>query len=350
MNHKTAKLFLIPAIFFAAFFGFSGEATAERFFQQNNTWYELIPDNPSITANFANYVADVLLDNSYFVASIGEWSIPIFYAAVDTSVITVPVSNPYQKAYIEANEWNKVPIPSGALPAGNAAKCAGSYRDGAMVVISYDRTTAWDFYGAKYCNSAWSASVIRKWDLRTAGVNSPYDGHGLLRAASTPYTQGIVTYNDILVRGEINHAMVFEYWADPKNPWPNGDYRYNSGVYPSAGLSRIGLSDRTWAMQLGMRLQLNPTFDCNTITNYPLEKMVCIALQTYGMIFVDSPGQGNEHFIQLEDLTNHPNKSWSGIYLGAFNDIPFNQMRVVEPIYPRLDTTPPAAPSGLTVQ
>jgi len=329
---KRIRLFLscFLLIFSALFIG---EAHAERFFQEHSTWYEKIPANPTIAANSAESINDIVSHTSYWGNNDGEYSVPIFHADANTPVTTVTITHTLQslKDYIISQGWNKVPIPNGALPAGNTASCSGSYRDGHMVVISYDGHWAWDFFQGKKCGSnPWTAKTVRKWDLTTNGVIYPHDDHGLFRAAGVPLTHGIVTYDDYLL-GVINHALAFDYYQE----YSESSY---SGIYP-AGNYREWINagvGRPYALKVGQRLQLNPSYDCNTVTG-KLNKMICVALQQYGMIFVDSSSPGYS-YVFIEHLNDQPGKSWSGINVSTFS-FPLSQFRVIEPLTPSLNTS-----------
>lgn len=342
----SIKIFLIPTILFAALFALAGDAKAERFFQKNSTWYEKIPANPKITPNSANYIADLLINGNWMELSFNNYGVPVYHALINTANVTVPVTHAYHKAYIMAQGWNVVPIPVGALPAGNAYSCAGAYVDGHMLVISYDSQYMWEFFEAEYCNGNWSANIVRKWDLNGDGINSPYDMHGGARYASTPLAHGLLTYNEI-ANNTIDHALSFCYFGIDADP--------HQDIYPSEFYNsdtNVNGNFRTWAMVAGMRLQLNPTVDCSSISGLKVGgKRICKALQDYGMILVDTCGKG------YTDIYAEVNPGFSTL-VGDISNIPMNQFRVVDPICSNCstcpncvtaDTTPPASPTGLTV-
>lgn len=322
-----------------------GDVHAERFYQKYSTWYEKIPSNPAIYPNSANYVTALYSAGNFVGKQSHEWGLPIFQAVGDEGIITVNITttNLTLKNYIIAQGWNKVPIPSGAVPAGNASACGGAYRDGHMTVISADGLSAWDFYKARNCSgNIWSAQTVRKWNLTGDGINSPYDGYGKQRVVSVPLLHGVVTYEEV-ASGIINHAMEF---TSPT--FLSGNTSPNYPVYPSAGVGGAGYYlQGSYTVQPGMRFQLNPAFNCNTVIDN-FEKMVCVALQTYGMIFVDSAGGNmNQTGIVMEDLTYHTEK-WSDIGVDnpggtpegmgynshIFTQIPLNQLRLIQPLTP----------------
>jgi len=308
------------------------EAYAERFFKKHNTWYEKIPANPTLRANSANYVADIITNAKRMYGNSSGWSVPIFHAAGDTPNTTVTIWNelPGQKDYIEAQGWNVVPIPDGALPAMNTERCAGQYTDGHMVVISADGLSSWDFLMASKCNGTWSARTVRKQDLTGDGINSPYDYHGMLRMTSVPLLHGLITYDEVVNDGVIDHALAFAYNAVKiAEHWQ---------LYPSEHYSG-GSSSRTWALLGGERIFLDASVDCTSLGLNSFGVMVCVALQQYGMIFVENTSLNN-NYVFMEHLDDQPSKSWSGIYK-SLSAIPLNKLRVIKPLKPPFNIPPP---------
>jgi len=198
-----------------------------------------------------------------------------------------------------------------------------------MSVISYDKRYEWDFYRAqKDKNGIWYAKYVRRWDLATDGVNSPYDGKTTVRACPSPHTHGLITYEEIQ-QGYIDHAVAFSYWGEKKpSHW---------GVYPCQAY-RSGVSDRQGAMSLGERIQLDPTINVESSSLNRAGKIIAKAMQEYGMIFVMNCGQGCNS-VYAESLLNK-SISWDGIF-GSQSAIPLNRLRVLNPIFPSTPTPPP---------
>ncbi|MBI4688396.1 MAG: hypothetical protein HY756_11605, partial [Nitrospirae bacterium] len=306
------------------------DARAERFFQKNSSWYEKIPANPKIKSNSAEAIKAIRNMTPYI--SIynplqpwpGEYNVPVFYAGKDTPYVTVPTTDSYPSIL----GWNKVPIPPEAVPAGNEYMLKGNYRDGHMVIISHDRKYAWEFFMAlKKKDGAFTATRIRKWDLRGDGVEQPYwcqefpDNNGkpaqyclYNRVAALPLLHGLITYNEVQ-KGYIDHAIAFG--------MPNIG---NEAVYPveirygntkHCGKKMCGGMHTGW---YGYRFQLDPAFNCETYSPLKGNQVICKALQEYGMIFVENTGSGIS--LYLEDLDNQPGKSWNGIVSNFVGGIP----------------------------
>ncbi|MFN6947228.1 MAG: hypothetical protein ACK4ND_19980, partial [Cytophagaceae bacterium] len=167
---------------------------AERFFQTNNTWYEKIPANAKVIDNSNKYVQTIVDNSPLFYVNNGGYSVPVWYAKKDTPIVTVEVRSLVYGPIARNLGWDKVPIPDEALPAMNEESCSGSGpTDGHMVVVSYDRRWAWDFYAARKCDGKWSTHLIRKWDLATDGVLDPCGNLGWARMACVPLLHGLIT-------------------------------------------------------------------------------------------------------------------------------------------------------------
>ena len=290
---------------------------AGHFFRQQSTWYEPIPADARVAANSVLYVDRVRRNSTLLSAAYKDWTVPVFYAQEDTTPVPVPVKK------TTLTEWNTVPIPPEALPDMNTERCAGRYSDGHMVVVSADRHWAWDFYQASRCNGIWKAAWIRRWDLTTDGVNQPYDGQGSCRVAKVPLLQGLITYNEVVNEGAINHAIAFATWSNAAS----------TGWYPTHISTVESADDKDpWANILGMRYQLDPGFNCEVTGWNNFNKIVCRALQKYGMIYVENAGRWN-NAIYAENLVNKP-VSWDGIITSAI-PVPWDRMRIVEPVLPK---------------
>jgi hypothetical protein len=322
MNTRTSNSFVYALLFF--FFSIvidlsllpafvHAQTTSSRFFQKHNTWYEKIPSIPIIHPDSANVINNIKKYSHPLGIIYTKFSHTIFYARQDTPKVVVEV----RAAASKALGWNVVPIPSEARPSGFGTD---GYSDGHMVIISHDRKSAWDFYQAERLSAgSWKAAVVRRWNLDTDGVNSPYDGLGNVKMCPTPILHGLVTYEEIK-RGYIDHAMIVavnnaktNYWGHfPCEAYVGG---FNTNPYPPQG---------------GMRIQLDPAVNIDTLGLSPVAKMVAKAMQEYGMISVDNAGT-TDFDIYFEDVSFRPDKvSWQGILPNDLGKIPRDKLRIVQ--------------------
>jgi hypothetical protein len=314
-------------------------ADAGRVYQTHNTWHEKIPSDPKIMENSANYVNDILINSTRLSINLSEWSVPIWQASPSDPVVTVTITNSNESVRnaIINNGWNVLPMPPAARSAGMETT---SYRDRHMSIIGYDGLYIWDFFGAKKDSSGnWFASSMRRWEKSGTGYVAPYDSQGTVRACPSSLLHGLITYDDIVNKGYIDHALIFSYWGEKKEAhW---------GLEPCQAY-RTGVSDRQWAMLLGERIQLDPALDLDSLNLKPAAKIIARAMQEYGMIFAENCGVGC-NAVYAEDLTGKP-YSWSGILsAGDLANIPLNRLRVLEPLIPPPGSGTLAAPSNLQV-
>ncbi|MBI4687472.1 MAG: discoidin domain-containing protein [Nitrospirae bacterium] len=342
---KAFKVYPVIVFFLLFLIGVIVEAHAERFFQQNNSWYEKIPVNAQTKSDSAQALQ--ALRRAPYISILndaqqwpGEYNVPVFYARPDTPITTVQTGSPAPAIL----GWNKVPIPPEAVPAGNEDMLNGQYRDGHMVIVSADKKYAWDFFAAlKERNGAISAYQIRKWDLRGDGVDQPYwcqNFNGTqtclyCRVSAVPLLHGLVTYDEVVnainTDGRINHAIGFgmgQIGADSSYPV---EIKYANTEKCKDNPDRLcGGYSGGW---YGYRYQLDPNFNCDTFSPLKGNQIICKALQEYGMIYVENTGAGVS--LYLEDLDNQPNKKWNGLVSNFVGGIPTDRfIRAVEPVYP----------------
>ena len=293
-----------------------------RFFQTHSTWYEKIPANQPLVSRDSctsiDFINDVIFNREILTISYKEWSVPVFYAEESTpnqDVVPYTTSSQVAIEAIESNGWNKnVPNPPEARPASAA--------DGHLVILSHDREVAWDFFQAKKDGSGFlSAQTIKRWDLNGDGIDQPYTYAGS-RVAPVPLLHGLITYDEIVHQGTINHALAFAY---------NQAKRDSPGVYPCV-TSNNSFCDRECCLWLGFRLQLNPELDLDTLDLNWASKIIAKAMQEYGMIFVENNGVGY-NAVYAENLEAKA-ESWDGIFDGSIMNIPLDQFRIVEPVFP----------------
>lgn len=381
--NNLQKIFFLAILFSVFFFG-TPSASAERFFQQDNTWHQKIPNNPKIINNssvYINYLSSVynnlLIAGSAAVNPAPEaelmWSTPIYYATESFPLVQFNLAS----CHPTKPEWCTVPVPPEAVPEHNERQCNGIYADGSMAIVSADRKYLWEFVHVKHCetmsdgngdednqceageNCYWYSYVTRRWDLTTGGVNQPYDGLYGVRVSKVPETHGIIHYKEITVDKKIDHALAMFTSARYATSTPTL-YKGTNSWYPTYISQGFGNGEyaNTNGLHLGMRLQLDPSYNCSALSN-EMRRIVCVALQEYGMIFVENTGPNDGHGVYLESLAYKP-ESWYGIAPGILN-IPMTNFRIVEPVcsdpywcpdnlVSSADTTPPAAPSGLSVQ
>lgn len=302
-----------------------------RFFQSNSTWYEKIPSTPVMNPRSAEIIAYMNSITASISTSYSGFSHPIFYAHSATPIVTVQDTQPAAVA----QGWNLVPIPPEARPAGYGLS---GYHDGHLIIISADRSTAWEMYQAvRYSDTNWSAAILRKWDLASTGISSPFDFLGSVRLCAAPLLHGLVTYEE-MQRGYIDHAMAVTghtqgnpYWA----PYPGEQSLAGSDqTNPNSGI--VGC----------MRLQLDPAVNVDALGLSPQGKIVARALQEYGMIVTDGASKSDfDIYFESMDFRSDGAR-WGDLRPTDLYKIPKDRLRVVESPKPpqtlvRVQTTQP---------
>lgn len=288
-------------------------------FSTANTWTTPIGASPVVRANSANYIADILLNSSFIGFPSDLWAPTVWEAAPSDPVITVTLTlGPGDTSLWEtivanatAAGYNQVRMPAAAVSTGS---------NDSWVTI-YDATYVWEMYKAVKTDAThWSAKMVRRWTRTGTGTIPTYDLYGSAwRCATSARLQGTITKDEI-DKGQINHALVFGYYGEVKGThW--GEYPCRQSV--------AGVSTRTWAMNGGYRIQLDPAFNVDALSVTEATKVVLRTLQTYGMIFSYNNGIGSNAVVR-ESATG---KAWN--WAGVFSTIPtsvINNLRVIDQI------------------
>jgi hypothetical protein len=194
-------------------------------------------------------------------------------------------------------QFNAVPIPSGAKPA------AGT--DGSLTVWQPGTDKIWDFWQlSQSAGGAWTA----KWggEMDSVSSNPGYFTHSGLTnnwggtASGLPLLGGLITLAD-LKRGYINHALAM---AVPQATqgvfsWPaqRSDGRFTGGV----------------SLPEGLRFRLDPTINIDSLGLPYFERMLAQAAQTYGIVIRDQSGCVS---IYAQDPTTTGSNPWAAPFDG----------------------------------
>jgi hypothetical protein len=274
-----------------------------RFFADDSFWNQPIPADAEVDPRSARWIQ--LLET--------EPSHENFLALTPAEKVRWHTDRTY---FGHGEGFETVPIPTTASPDPKA--------DSHMAVVDWGRNRVWDMWAlSKNPDGTWKSATGMVYAADGPGAFSTgelgvKDGesvhfHGPSRAAGVPAVAGLIMYDEVM-SGEIRHkiAAASRFCA------------YKEFVFPAAwtdGFVEGGIPE-------GSLLQLDPSLDLSKFPLTPEERVVCVALQRYGMVLVDI-AQGQP--VYAEGLWGHPGTSWKGKLrsTGGLSSIPYAHYRVL---------------------
>ncbi len=251
-----------------------------------------IPANPPIDPR-SDAIAARIAENRYsgktFLASRGEVP-PIYTAAADSPFYTVEVGG----------ERIRFRVPPDARPGGGA--------DHPLVILDPTHPD----YGRDTELRLWQAEVDHEnRELRAEGAGlfhynndgarlnpdgsrslaAPFEGQGT--GSGLSILAGLIRPEEVRA-GRIDHALRFSYSA------PDFTSRFRAPAIKTDQPKDTQTRDPASAIDMGTRLQLDPSVDCDarTVPGAPADgretqflRMICHALQEYGMIAADGTSE-----------------------------------------------------------
>jgi hypothetical protein len=299
-----------------------------RFFADGSFWNQPIPADAKTDPRSLRWMRLLDTEPSYegFLVNCDQWTIPVY--DVDAAVPLVKVGllaitpaeqvhwHTDRKFFGHGKGFDMVPIPTTASPDPQS--------DSHMAVVDWGRNQVWDMWAlSKNPDGTWKSATGMVYPADGPGVFSTAeigvkDGesvhfHGPSRAAGVPAVAGLIMYDEVM-SGEIRHkiAAASRFCA------------YKEFVFPAAwtdGFVEGGLPE-------GSLIQLDPDLDLSMFPLTREERIVCAALQRYGMVLVDV-AQGQP--VYAEGLWGHRGKSWKGKLrsTGGLSLIPYSNYRVL---------------------
>jgi hypothetical protein len=139
---------------------------------------------------------------------------------------------------------------------------------------------------------------------------TPFEGWGT--GSGLSYYAGLIHHLEV-EQGAIPHAIRFAYSCEHSSDQFRAPATKTDQPHPSCGSRN---PDADFALEMGMRLQLDASVDCDARTtpvpdgsNGALEtrflRMFCRALQDYGMIALDGTGEGGLVIYMENEITAH---------------------------------------------
>jgi hypothetical protein len=311
---KLTKLFICLIVFTFIPIVSSGQQSPSigslQVFPVDNPWNWDI-SNYQVHPNSANYITSIgagLSVNRDFGTVLG-----IPYIVVNSSQVKYPINYTYP----DESDPGPFPIPLNAPIEG------GSESDGDRHVISIDADNKmlYELYYAFPLVNSWDAGSGAKFDL-TSNQMRPADWVSA-DGAGLPIFPGLVRYEEVYIKEEINHALRFTVTSSQ-----------NAYIWPARHY--IGSNTSTDLPPMGLRLRLKSSFDISSFSD-PV-KVILIALKKYGMFVAD---KGSSLYI-----SGAPDERWNDAILNELKSVhgsDFEAIKTVDeygdPIFPVLTST-----------
>ncbi|EFJ49544.1 hypothetical protein VOLCADRAFT_89861 [Volvox carteri f. nagariensis] len=171
------------------------------------------------------------------------------------------------------------PFPPNAPVEGAYPNCPGTPCGGDRHVLVVDNATCllYETYRSFPPNvtgtGKWRADIVARFNLSRNAVGRPL-GWTSADAAGLPIMPGLVKWEEVVVKGVIDHAIRFT--------GPNSRRAY---APPATHFAAAGYSGPD-APYMGLRVRLNASFDCSPLA--AAARVFCTALKKYGGIFADN--------------------------------------------------------------
>jgi hypothetical protein len=303
-------------------------SSPHRFFADDSFWNQPIPPGAQVDPRTGRWIKLLETEPTHenVLINCDEWTIPVYEVSAATPLVKVGLVaitpeeqghwHTTRKFFGHGPGFDMVPIPSTASP--------DPQLDSHMAVVDWGRNLVWDMWSlSRNPDGTWKSRTGMVYPADGPGVFSTealgvQDGesvhfHGPSRAAGVPAVAGLIMYDEVM-SGEIRHkvAAASRFCA------------YKEFVFPAAwtdGFTEGGIPE-------GSLIQLDPGLDLSKFPLTPEERVVCVALQRYGMVLVDI-AQGQP--VYAEGLWGHPGRSWKGKLrsTGGLSTIPYSNYRVL---------------------
>jgi hypothetical protein len=199
--------------------------------------------------------------------------------------------------YATESDPGPYPIPEGAL--------IESGSDRHLIIVDTVNRILYELFNATYDNHGWYAGSGAKFDLTSNELRPDYWTSA--DAAGLPIFPGLVRYEEVVEKGEINHALRFTVSRTRNafvHPATHAASDYSNANYPP----------------MGMRVRLKSSFDITEFS--PHVQVILKALKKYGMFVADN---GSNWYI-----SGSPDSRWNDEELGELKTIAGGNFEVVQ--------------------
>ena len=287
---------ITPASLFA---GPDQDLSDFKIFPDDNVWKWDI-SNYQVHSNSANFIASVGASVNLHPDFGTVWDgapIGIPYLVVTSAQPLVPI---VYTDYGDESDPGPFPIPLTAAIEGGSA----SDGDRHVIIVDIDRKILCELYYAFPQTDHWEASSGAKFDL-TVNVDRPL-GWTSADAAGLPIFPGLVRYEEVYIKKEVNHAI--------RMTVQNSQKAY---IYPARHFASS--STDTNRPPMGLRFRMKAGYDISRFS--PPIQVICLAMKKHGLIVADN---GSNWFI-----SGAPDPRWNDDTLGQLKTIPGSAFEAV---------------------
>lgn len=268
-------------------------------FPADNVWKWDISGH-QIHPNSANFIASVGAATKLHPDFGTVWDgapMGIPYLVVNESQALVPI---VYTDFGDESDPGPFPIPLTAAIEGGPA----SDGDRHVITVEKDRKILSELYYAFPKSDHWEASSGAKFDL-TKNEDHPL-GWTSADAAGLPIFPGLVRYEEVYIKGEVNHAIRMTVSASQK-----------AYIYPARHYASSSTDPNRPPM--GLRFRMKASYDISGFSA-PIQ-VICRAMKKYGLIVADN---GSNWY-----LSGAPDPRWSDDTLNQLKSIPGSAFEAV---------------------
>jgi hypothetical protein len=267
----------------------------------DNPWNTAI-DGAEVHANSDAYISSIGASTGLHPDFGTEWNgapngIP--FVVVSSDQPEVPVT--FQ--YADESDPGPYPVPPDA-PIEGGPNGTG---DRHILVLENDNCILYEMFDAHTDDdgASWTAGSGAVFDLSSNELRP--EGWTSADAAGLPILPGLVTYDEVVVEGVIDHALRFTVQTSQR-----------AYIHPATHFASSNTDPSTPPM--GLRLRMKADYDCSSLSEEV--QVICTALKTYGMFVADN---GSDWYI-----SGAPDPQWSDDNLSDLSQIPGDAFEAVE--------------------
>ncbi len=279
--------------------GANANMNGYRPFPDDNPWNTPIDQEP-VDPNSANIIASIGLNDNLHPDFGANWNggpFGIPYVVVAGNQPRVPMTFDYE----DESDPGPYPIPPDA-PIEGGSQSSG---DRHILVVDRDNKELWETFYSFPSGGGWDCGSGAKFDLKSNALRP--EGWTSADAAGLPIFPGLARYDEVVLQGEIRHAIRFTVSQTRR-----------AYVYPARHWASSSTDSNRPPM--GVRIRLKASFD---ISGYPESAQVILrALKKYGMILADN---GSDWYI-----SGAPDSRWNDSDLNTLKQVKGSDFEVVK--------------------